>query len=113
MAARQRCARGGNPVIAVLAAVATFLIAVGAAAVPVAAADQPVNGSGSTFAAIAIDQWRADAASQLGLEVRYNATGSTTGRTQFAAGVVDWAASDLPYMAGLDAFPSQPFAYMP
>jgi len=113
MAARRRCARGGNSVLAALAAAATFLIAVGAAAVPVAAADQPVNGSGSTFAAIAIDQWRADAASQLGLEVRYNATGSTTGRTQFAAGVVDWASSDLPYMIGLDAFPSQPYAYMP
>jgi phosphate ABC transporter phosphate-binding protein len=93
---------------AVLAVVAA-LVTTGASP---AAADEMVNGSGSTFAAIMIDQWRADAAQQLGIRVNYNATGSTTGRNQFANGAVDWASSDIPYMPG-EAPPSQPFAYMP
>ncbi|HEY7069634.1 MAG TPA: substrate-binding domain-containing protein [Acidimicrobiales bacterium] len=95
----------------ILAAVAVVAAVVTTGASP-AAADEAVNGSGSTFAAIMIDQWRADAAQQLGIRVNFNPTGSTTGRTQFAQNTVDWASSDISYMPA-DVFPSRAFDYMP
>jgi phosphate transport system substrate-binding protein len=94
-----------------VAVVAVVALAVGVAASP-AAAESAVNGSGSTFAAIMIDQWRADVAQQFGLRVNYTANGSSAGRTQFEGGVVDWASSDIAYMPGEET-PGFPFTYMP
>jgi ABC-type phosphate transport system substrate-binding protein len=49
--------------------------------------------------------------------VNYNPDGSTTGRAQFKQGVVDWAASEIPYGiqggASFDAPPTRGYAYMP
>ena len=95
----------------ILVAVAVVAAVVTTGASP-AAADETVNGAGSTFAAIMIDQWRADAAQQLGIRVNFNATGSTTGRNLFANETVDWASSDISYLS-VDPFPSRAFAYMP
>jgi len=75
MAARHRGTRVRTAIIATLAVVATSVGGLGASAAPVAADDVQVAGSGLTFAGIAIDQWRADAAQHLGLRVSHNATG--------------------------------------
>ena len=42
-------------------------------------AEAPVDGAGSTWSQIAVDQWRADVARQ-GLVVNYQGVGSTAGR---------------------------------
>jgi phosphate transport system substrate-binding protein len=66
--------------IAVLATGA--LVAPGAMAVTSAV----VEGAGSTWSQVAVDQWRADVKSRLGLKVNYTGTGSSTGRSLYVQG---------------------------
>jgi ABC-type phosphate transport system substrate-binding protein len=64
-------------------------------------ASAPVNGGGSGFAALEIDQWRADTArSPFNLTVNYVAQGSSFGRQQFASHAIEFGASDIQYVAG-------------
>jgi ABC-type phosphate transport system substrate-binding protein len=61
-------------------------------------AASPINGGGSGFAALEIDQWRADTArAPYSLKVDYVAQGSSFGRGQFASGNLDFGASDIKY----------------
>jgi phosphate transport system substrate-binding protein len=74
------------------------LFVVGIAA-PALADGASILGGGSGFAALEIDQWRADTARQpYNLSINYVAQGSTFGRTQFTGGTFDYAASDIQYM---------------
>src|SRR5438132_2583574 len=59
-----------------------------------------VNGAGSTFAAPIYSQW-GNALKGQGLTVNYQAVGSGAGVAQFAAGTVDFGASD-PALAPAD-----------
>lgn len=74
-----------------------------------------VEGSGSTFAEVAINQWRSDVARSMGLSVNYSGTGSTAGRAQFAAGVRDFASSDVSYRFSDpgEPIPTFGFTYLP
>src|SRR4051812_27885087 len=67
---------------------------------PIAAApafaDASIDGAGSTWSQIALDQWRADVARQ-GLSVNYQGVGSTSGRVFFYQNQVDFAASEIPF----------------
>ena len=99
------------------AAVLTLSAIVIAPIVPASAASYvPVSGSGSTWSANAMDQWRRNV-NQYGMRIDYQASGSSDGRNQFRNGTVDFAVSEIPY--GLkdgnvvDPLPSRPFAYMP
>lgn len=83
----------------VSAFVTSFLLAIGMqlATLSPARADGPaILGAGSTWSQIAIDQWRADVY-RYGLQVNYQGVGSTTGRQFFAAGTVDFGASEIPF----------------
>lgn len=64
-------------------------------------------GKGSSFANGAL---QACAAAYTGDSVSYTSTGSGTGRTEFAAGNIDWAATDAPYTSGA---PSKGFVTVP
>jgi len=94
------------------------LLGVVSALAPVspAAADGPtITGGGSSFAALEIDQWRADVArSPFNLKINYQSLGSTFGRTQYLAGTLDFGASDIPFQP-TDAVqgPRAQFAYVP
>ena len=94
-------------------ALAAAAIATSAVTAPAQAAD-PVKlvGKGSTFVANYLDACRADFTKDTGIEVTYTATGSGTGRKEFSAGLVDFAASDVPYPAG-EALPKNSFVYVP
>jgi phosphate ABC transporter phosphate-binding protein len=76
----------------------------------------PITGAGSTWAYNAIHRWDADMA-QFGVTVNYQPNGSSSGRTFFADGQADFAASEIPYGvvdgANTDSPPSRGFAYMP
>ena len=64
-------------------------------------ADGPtINGSGSTWSAIAIDQWRADVSNQRGLTVNYNSVGSSSGREYYISlgDQTDFAVSEIPFV---------------
>jgi phosphate transport system substrate-binding protein len=93
-----------------------------------ASATEPINGGGSTWSAVAIQQWQADIARQ-GLTVNYQATGSTAGRQGYTAGTYDFAVSEIPFQPQYCTNPAdtstcydeqtqpgllaRPYAYMP
>ena len=70
-----------------------------------------VNGAGSTWSQNALDQWRADV-TRSGLRVNYQGVGSTSGRTLFAQGQLDYAVSEIPYQKG-ESKPGFTFVYLP
>lgn len=57
---------------------------------------QRISGSGSSWAANAIDAMRVNV-KQFGITVDYNPNGSSAGRKDYLNGVVDFAASDIPF----------------
>jgi ABC-type phosphate transport system substrate-binding protein len=102
--------------VAVLVVVAGMLavLAPGAGAEP---SFVPISGSGSTWSLNALDQWRRNVTSLYGLTINYSPNGSTNGRTDFRAGLVDYAVSEIPYGLTdggvLDPAPKRAFGYMP
>ncbi|MGW4229775.1 phosphate ABC transporter substrate-binding protein PstS [Streptomyces sp. NPDC004980] len=82
-----------------------------------AASFSKITGAGSTWSSNALDQWRRNVASNLGMTVNFAATGSSNGREQFKNGTADFAVSEIPY--GLkeggvtDTPPTHEYAYMP
>jgi phosphate ABC transporter permease subunit PstA/phosphate ABC transporter phosphate-binding protein len=85
---------------------------------PAAADDSyvPISGAGSTWSSNAINQWQKNVL-KYGMQVNYNASGSSDGRNQFKNGTVDFAVSEIPYGltdAGVkDLPPTRKYAYMP
>jgi len=78
---------------AVIAVAIATIVPLGATA---AYADASIDGAGSTWSQIAIDQWRADVARQ-GLSVNYQGVGSTSGRVFYYQDQVDFAVSEIPF----------------
>jgi phosphate ABC transporter phosphate-binding protein len=108
---------------AVAAAAATALAGI-AAALPagVSAGATPshaqINGSGSSWAANAVNQWIADVNKQ-GLQVVFTSTGSAQGRKDFAYKTTDFGVSDIAYQGtdpltgDVDSSLGRPYAYLP
>jgi phosphate ABC transporter phosphate-binding protein len=67
-------------------------------AAPASATLATINGAGSTWVYIAINQWQADVARQ-GVPVNFLANGSTAGRVYYYQNQVDFAASEIPFQA--------------
>jgi ABC-type phosphate transport system substrate-binding protein len=78
----------------------------------------PINGSGTDWSSIAIEQW-AQAVRPLGIVVNYNPDGSAAGRADYIANRDDFAASDPPFRNGVDKLggvgPEHPegYSYIP
>ncbi len=106
---------------AVIAVGALFGIALGVAAPSEVLADGPtVNGGGSSFAFLEIEQWRAEVkGSPFNLTLNYNAQGSSFGRSQYIAGAIDFAVSDIPFTVqeinelNKEQFRPKGYAYVP
>jgi phosphate ABC transporter phosphate-binding protein len=81
-----------------------------------AASYAPITGAGSTWAYPAIHAW-IENLNQYGISNTYTPNGSSSGRTSFAGGQSDWAASEIPYGvvdgANTDTPPSRGFIYVP
>lgn len=92
-----------------LAVIATAASALIFSAVPAYA--ETLNGSGATFALPLIDACKVDFAKDSGHTINYPGGGSGKGRTDFTAGLVDFAGSDAPYSSGAPAADS--FVYAP
>ncbi|WP_405020759.1 substrate-binding domain-containing protein [Kitasatospora sp. NBC_00070] len=60
-----------------------------------------LNADGSSWAGPAIDQWRQDVVPQ-GIQINFNPVGSAAGRKNWAAGLNDFTASDVPFRSKLD-----------
>jgi ABC-type phosphate transport system substrate-binding protein len=99
---------------AVLAALSVGILAPAQSAS--AASYQTITGAGSTWAENAINVWTADE-QENGLTVDYAGIGSAAGRQEFTQGVVNFAASEIPYGVpdggASNPAPSRGYAYVP
>ena len=81
------------------------------------AAYAQIEGSGSTWSEVIVQQWISDV-DALGMKVTYNGGGSSQGRKNFAQNVTDFGISEIPY-PGTDEFGNadnsngREFAYLP
>jgi ABC-type phosphate transport system substrate-binding protein len=80
----------------VLAAALTAVFLPAVFSAPPASASPAIVGGGSGFAALEVDQWRADTARRpYNLSVDYSSQGSSVGRQNFVAGLFDFGMSDI------------------
>jgi phosphate transport system substrate-binding protein len=93
---RHRSRRSSRTLFAMAVVVGSFVVFVPAQSAQAGFA--PILGAGSTWSQIAVNQWRADTYSKLGLEVNYNGVGSTAGRALFMEDQVDFANSEIPFL---------------
>jgi phosphate transport system substrate-binding protein len=92
--------------------VAALLLLV--ASPPASAADSALNGSGSTYVALAMQQWVADASTQ-GLRINYTPLGSPQGLTEYGQSLIDFAGTEAEF-ASLqvgDTDPARGYQYIP
>jgi ABC-type phosphate transport system substrate-binding protein len=83
---------------------ATAIAAVGLIGMPAAASAGSyvtINGSGSSWSEVALDQWSQDVQSS-GITVNFDPDGSAAGRQDYIQGQDDFAASDPPFRNGDD-----------
>ncbi|MGN6161640.1 MAG: substrate-binding domain-containing protein, partial [Marmoricola sp.] len=109
--------RNRRPLSVALAVALLFLATIGfGVALPSALATTytPISGEGSSWAANAIDDWRASVVNS-GIKVNFAPTGSVAGLTGYANGSDDFAASEIPYgVKGTSpGVPGRGFAYVP
>jgi ABC-type phosphate transport system substrate-binding protein len=99
---------------------ALAIAAVIAAPLPASAANYiAISGSGSSWSAVALDQWQQDLRPN-GLVINYNPDGSAAGRGDYMANQDDFADSDPPFRNGHDQLggtgaerPNQGYSYIP
>jgi ABC-type phosphate transport system substrate-binding protein len=76
----------------------------------------PINGAGSSYAYVALNQWADDLNSD-GLTINYQPNSSAQGRDEYAQDIIDYAGSDIAYIEHGDPDPfagtddAQNFAY--
>jgi phosphate transport system substrate-binding protein len=98
----------------VLLAIAVLL----ASTKPAEAAYAQIEGSGSTWSQVIVQQWITDVSSN-GIKVTYTGRGSSAGRKAFATGTTDFGITEVPYQGsgaqgGDDPPPrNRPFSYVP
>jgi phosphate ABC transporter phosphate-binding protein len=108
----------------VRALAATLAIALAVVALPTGASPASadtwfaIGGSGSTWSQNALDQWRKNVQNNYGMTVNYSGQGSTAGRTDYIAGSVDFAISEIPFQRqptdnSAPENPTRGYAYMP
>jgi phosphate transport system substrate-binding protein len=92
-----RLRRGTAAIVFAVLLAASTAVVVGSGARPAGAASA-VNGSGSTYVALAMQQWVADAQTS-GLSVNYTPTGSPDGLTSFQNSLTDFAGTEAEFSA--------------
>jgi phosphate transport system substrate-binding protein len=81
---------------------------------PAASAEGSIDGAGSSFPQLEIEQWRSDVSRKpYSIKVTYASSGSTFGRNQYTNGLVDFGVSDIPFQADeLDLAAKRPYTYV-
>lgn len=90
-----------------------FVVATVGTIVPASAAGT-VEGAGSSFPQLEIEQWRSDVAKKpYSLKINYVSSGSTFGRQQYIQGSVDFGVSDIPFQPDeIQAAAGRPYTYV-
>jgi phosphate ABC transporter phosphate-binding protein len=91
------------------------VISAGITASPAAAAGPTLTGTGSSYAAIAIDQWVAQVEAVDGININYATASSVIGLNFYAQNEVDFGASEIGYSTGQaqSAPPAGTYQYLP
>jgi phosphate transport system substrate-binding protein len=111
LAARRRARRLAIGTFLVVSAILTALLA--SVPTPTAqAAPAAINGQGSTYVALAMQQWVTDGQTR-GLPVNYLPTGSPPGLTSFNQNLVDFAGTEAEFSSLQAGDPSRSFQYVP
>jgi phosphate transport system substrate-binding protein len=80
----------------------------------VAWASPSMQSTGSSFAAVAIQEWVGQTSTLYGLNINWQVQSSVVGLNDFAQNQVDFGASDIPYSSQqAQSTPSFPYQYMP
>jgi phosphate transport system substrate-binding protein len=114
-----RVLRPHRLIVSIVAACLAGLTGVGVVttgASPAWAAGPTLNGTGSSFAAPAVEQWRNDVqTSPYNLTLNYSSSSSGQGRYEFTNQTTDFAVSDTGYVSGTVGTqpPSFPFIFVP
>jgi phosphate transport system substrate-binding protein len=100
-----------------VAIVVTMSFLVGASTSANATVYAQIEGTGSTWSELIVQQWIADVDAN-GMKVVYTGGGSTKGRKDFAQDSTDFAISEIPYQGTdergqADTSDGRPFAYLP
>jgi ABC-type phosphate transport system substrate-binding protein len=110
-----RCAK----LLVVVAALLAALIPLSPALAAPSFSFTAINGSGSTWSSVALDQWAQNLHAN-GITINFNPDGSAAGRADYMAQQVDFAASDPPFRTGSDPFntgggehPNVGYSYVP
>jgi phosphate transport system substrate-binding protein len=102
----------------VAAAFLMLTAVLGGSALPAFATDYAlIEGDGSTWSQVIVQQWIKDVYAN-GIQVVYSGGGSSVGRTNFANSQDDFAISEIPYQGKdeqgqADASPNRAYAYLP
>ena len=97
----------------VLGAVAVVVCALATSVAPASAAGT-VEGAGSSFPQLEIEQWRSDVAKKpYSLKINYVSSGSTFGRQQYIQGSVDFGVSDIAFQLDeISQAAARPYTYV-
>ena len=97
----------------VLGAVAVVVCALATSVAPASAAGT-VEGAGSSFPQLEIEQWRSDVAKKpYSLKINYVSSGSTFGRQQYIQGSVDFGVSDIAFQLDeISQAATRPYTYV-
>jgi len=108
-----RCAIAGCGLLVVLAIAPVALVAT---ASPAYAGGPEITGAGSSYAAVAIDQWAAEISSIDGDNINYSDSSSVIGLNEFAQEQVNFGASEIGYSTGQANYTppaGYPYQYLP
>jgi ABC-type phosphate transport system substrate-binding protein len=85
-----------------------------AVAIAPAHADTTIEGAGSSFPQLEIEQWRSDVSKKpYNINVNYVSSGSTFGRTQYIQGGVDFGVSDIAFQPDeIGQAANRPYTYV-
>jgi len=111
-----RLRRGSIRIVFPIACAALVFAFSGVVPPPAQASGPTIVGAGASFPQLEIEQWRADVAHKpYQINVNYVSAGSTFGREQYIAGLVDFGVSDIAFQGPeLDRLGSKrPFVYVP
>lgn len=103
----------GGSIKRALAGAGVVAFAMAATVTPVSAAGT-VEGAGSSFPQLEIEQWRSDVAKKpYSLKINYVSSGSTFGRQQYIQGSVDFGVSDIAFQPDETAqAAARPYTYV-
>ncbi|WP_224760576.1 phosphate ABC transporter substrate-binding protein PstS [Salinibacterium sp. ZJ450] len=117
MNARGHLVRALTGMVGATALIAGILLPHPQAAQAAGTTHWPIAGAGSSWSANALEAWMRNVWDNYRWKVTYDNSGSSAGRSLFAAGTVDFGVSEIPYnLKGSDAAdpaPPRKLAYMP